>query len=618
MNASTHFRLEPTEAPALPFLVFYRTIFSTESESRLHFRYSADERCMIFLDGERIAEGPEIGTPDHWHYGVVERLLAPGDHCLVARVSSFAPFSPSAQMSIRHGFFFEEESHLVTGEWEHQVAAGITFLPSNVVWGTGPCAEVAPEFNWNAIRGKGGSWLPAVRVPDSRALYAQELPPMRRERIEGVHQDADGFHLPSYACVWAEYEFEGPGTVELRWFERATGGEAGNADRLTLPPGRVRWVDFKFRAGRRVELQFTGSASVTKAEFHRTGYPFSLQKSLAHPNPRREWLLRTAFHTLECCSVETYFDCPFYEQLQYVSDSRIEMHATLAVTGDERLPRKMLREYARGLFSYGALRDRFPSKDPEQEFQPGDHYVYLIPSFAALYLQMTHDFLLFHPDEELAGELLPAMRRIAGWLRNHRHPDHLYRELPGWNFIDWVPAWEYGVPTHCERGAGCTLNWIIVQSLRDLADIERAFGNSDDARMLEEEAEATRLAIHRAFYNSERGCFAEDEGHRTFSEHAQVFAALTENSREHFEVVTRQTLDHTSISFDFYYFEACARFDLPEIAEKRLERYYALADSGLDTLPEEFTKWRSCCHAWSSHSLYFEFRTRNLSDRIKR
>ena len=608
--------MEPAEPLSPPFQVVYRNRFTAKQAGRLRFRYSADERCMIFLDGRRIAEGPELGTPENWHEGSVDCELPPGSHRLTARVSSFGPVSAIARMPVRHGFFFEEQSTFVAGKWECQPAAGITFPPSEVNWGTGPRAELSADFNWSADRGEGGEWKPVALFADTRELHPPELPPMRFEEICGVQRGESGFFLPEYACVWAEYEFEGAGAVEIRWFERTSGGQAGSADKLTLPGGRVRRTDFKFRAGRRVEFEFTGNARLADARFFRTGYPLRLEKPPASADPRRERLLRAAFRTLECCAMETYFDCPFYEQLQYVSDSRIEMLATLAATGDERLPRKMLREFARGLFDCGALRDRFPSRDPEAVFEPGVHYVPMIPSFCALYLQAVHDFQLLRPDAELAEELLPALRRIAAWLRSHRAADGLYRELPGWNFIDWVPGWEYGVPTHCERGCGCTLNWMIVQSLRDLADLERAFGVPDSAPELEREAAETARAIRRVFFDRGRNCFAEDETHRTFSEHAQVFAALVEGSAEPLNALRTGELDNTGISFDFYYFEACARFGEEKLAAARLERYYAFADNGLDTLPETFADWRSCCHAWSAHSLWFERRPRDLGDRL--
>jgi len=42
---------------------------------------------------------------------------------------------------------------------------------------------------------------------------------------------------------------------------------------------------------------------------------------------------------LLACANETYFDCPYYEQLQYVGDTRIQALISLYVSGDDRLVR---------------------------------------------------------------------------------------------------------------------------------------------------------------------------------------------------------------------------------------------------------------------------------------
>ncbi|MGK4456111.1 hypothetical protein, partial [Klebsiella pneumoniae] len=49
---------------------------------------------------------------------------------------------------------------------------------------------------------------------------------------------------------------------------------------------------------------------------------------------------------LQMCAHETYFDCPFYEQLMYIGDTRLETLATYVSTDDDRLPRKALRMFA--------------------------------------------------------------------------------------------------------------------------------------------------------------------------------------------------------------------------------------------------------------------------------
>ena len=52
----------------------------------------------------------------------------------------------------------------------------------------------------------------------------------------------------------------------------------------------------------------------------------------------------TAWLTIRNSSEEDYFD-PYYEQLQYIGDTRIEALISIYVSGDDRLMRKAIRQF---------------------------------------------------------------------------------------------------------------------------------------------------------------------------------------------------------------------------------------------------------------------------------
>ena len=73
---------------------------------------------------------------------------------------------------------------------------------------------------------------------------------------------------------------------------------------------------------------FTAYPFVRKAEF-RAGKP--------EVNREMQQILATGWRTARLCAHETYMDCPYYEQLQYGGDARIQMMVSLYMTGDARL-----------------------------------------------------------------------------------------------------------------------------------------------------------------------------------------------------------------------------------------------------------------------------------------
>ena len=107
------------------FLRFRRTFAATAE--KLRFDVSADERFILFLDGQEIARGPHRCMPEHWFYQSYEADLAPGEHRLEAIVWQLGGHAPLAQLSWRGGFVLKAEGRydkaLTTGKADWQVAA---------------------------------------------------------------------------------------------------------------------------------------------------------------------------------------------------------------------------------------------------------------------------------------------------------------------------------------------------------------------------------------------------------------------------------------------------------------------------------------------------------------
>lgn len=599
--------------------VFRNEFFLAGTETVLRdFHYSADERAILFLDGERIGDGPERGSDRRWYYAVRQLRLTPGRHVLTARLNAFgSDYAQRAQLSIRHGFAVRRGQDFLSENWSVKCCEGLSFRHPQPDWGTVPRVELSPEYDDAILSGEGGSWQNALVFEDRRELFPPELPPMRFEPVTDYRFDGRSVRFGSYLCCWAAYEFTGPGTVEIRWHEdlRESTGKTNcgtpsdYVDRFTVPADGLRWFDFWWRCGRRIDFRFTGKCGIRKLEFFRTGYPFLYKVDFHSADPRVERLLKLSRNTLENCAFETYMDCPFYEQLQYVADSRIECLATRCVTDDCRLQRKAIRMLADGQREDGAIMCRYPGRDDRNVFQPSPKVSQFIPGFHAIYLQMVHDFALRRVDDALIKSLLPVLRRAAHFLAGYLDGGIL-RNLPGWNFLDWHPHWRNGIPPFCVNGCGCTLNFLAVQSFRDLADLEFFFGSHEEGASWSRMAKQLEEATLRTFYDPARQGFAEDEGHCCFSEHAQVAALLFANRQEVIPLLRSGTLDQCGIYFSFYYLDACRRYRLTDCFERRRAAYLELAARPeLDTLPEEFHSWRSYCHAWSGHFLYFQYAT---------
>ena len=331
---------------APPYLAVFRNRFEVTVPGVVRFTYSADERVGFFCDGEAIADGPPRGTPQRWFLSTVEIPVAPGKHVLTARLLAFgAGLTARGQMSVMPGLLVNDESGLLSAEWEYQLCMGCSFVSSNTDWGSYAHILTDESFNWHALTGDGGQWRKPEYVNSPRPLVKSELPPMRSEEVCNFRRSGPYFFFDDYVCVYGEYRFSGTGEVRLRWAEPGCDAEtpppgfaeqskpgepypcfSGSGDRFRLTGGEVCWRDYWWHAGRTLEMTLYGDVKLESARFFQTGYPWKLRRSLEVPgNERMTRLLRRSWATLQACSFETLMDCPYYEQLQYISDSRFDL-----------------------------------------------------------------------------------------------------------------------------------------------------------------------------------------------------------------------------------------------------------------------------------------------------
>ena len=74
-----------------------------------------------------------------------------------------------------------------------------------------------------------------------------------------------------------------------------------------------------------------------------TSYPFTLKATFESSDPGLKAIWNTGWNTARLCANETYMDCPYYEQLQYLGDTRIQALISLYLTGDDRLMKNALK-----------------------------------------------------------------------------------------------------------------------------------------------------------------------------------------------------------------------------------------------------------------------------------
>lgn len=328
-----------------------------------------------------------------------------------------------------------------------------------------------------------------------------------------------------------------------------------------------------------------------------TGYPFTVKAQFDSGEPIHQKMVDIGWRTARLCAHETYMDCPYYEQLQYVGDTRIQALVTLYMTGDRRLVRNAIDLIDSSRTAEGATLSRAPSV--LQQY---------IPPFSLWWIGMVHDYYWYVDDPAFVRAKLQGVRAILGWYTSFLRPDGLLGAMPWWNYVDWVLSWRNGRPPSEPDVMPATIQLQLLLALRWAEELEAALGGRAFAAQFREVATRLRSAILQKFHDPARGLYSEDFAHQHFSQHANVLAVLADLLPSQaaardlmLKVEPDKTLAHCSVYFRYYLDRAMVHAGLGDRYLERLGTWEFMINEGLTTWAEtDAGTTRSDCHAWGA------------------
>ena len=203
-----------------------------------------------------------------------------------------------------------------------------------------------------------------------------------------------------------------------------------------------------------------------------TAYPFKERANFQSGDPDLDKIWEISWRTARLDAHETYMDTPYYEQLQYVGDTRIQALISYTVAGDDRLARQALAAFDQSRFPEGLTRSRYPSSLPQT-----------IPTFSLLWVGMLHDYWMYRPDPAPVRSSIGGTRSVLNWFASHERPDGLLEKLPWWSFVDWVSTGE--IPTYDAQNESCSTTLEYLGALIDAVDLGTALRRSSRRRQLQ-------------------------------------------------------------------------------------------------------------------------------------
>jgi alpha-L-rhamnosidase len=334
-----------------------------------------------------------------------------------------------------------------------------------------------------------------------------------------------------------------------------------------------------------------------------TAYPFEERAKLQSGDADLDKIWDISWRTARLDAHETYMDTPYYEQLQYVGDTRIQALISYTVGGDDRLGRQALEAFNVSRIPEGITRSRYPSSLPQN-----------IPTFSLLWIGMLRDYWMYRPDPEPVRASMQGTRDVLTWFGQHVRPDGLLEKLPWWSFIDWVSSGE--TPTYDAQGESCVTTLQYLGALDDAAELEKHLGNEAIADDYRQRAGHTRSGIRDKCWSDARGLVSDNPDQKVFSQQANILGVLFDvTPKERQQEVLRKMVDiepgttpggvlSASYYFRFYLARALEHAGMADDYLKSLDPWRKLLPLHFSTWPEIPGDTRSDSNAWTSHPIY--------------
>ena len=615
-------------------VIYFRKQFTANKGSSLKLKAFADAQYKLYINGSFADAGPAKGNDKELYYNELDlsKYLIDGTNEIEFRVLNLRSYGEKPQYLFvtslrRSGTAVLEVTGTLNNEpfvtdetWDCAVEDGIEFFAPTYAYHTGMQEHI------DGKKYKKVKWEKAVMLTKAPKLDWGEttpwhnvkspIPLMKLDKKSMELKVNKTFDFGYITTAYLKLAISGKGKLTLTYAEKyknenedradKNGAFEGDSDIIEVD-GEVIFEPYRFRCFRFIKLEAIGDIKIKEAAAYETGYPIEIKDDYDFGNDTDNKLWEISRRTLERCMQDTFTDCPYYEQLQYSMDTYLQQIFAYQVSGDDRLQRRAIKDFAMSINAEGLAQSRTPSVRNQ-----------FIPCFSLYYIMMVLEHFERFGDESLFEENLPYILEVLNWYKRHCNADGLVVRSEYWHFIDWAQNYmpSRGVPPYEENA---TLG---IESLMLSYVLKRLAGNlkeTDYAAMADvfiKRADKINKAANEKYYCEKTGAYSSTENKKIFGQHMQIWAVLSECATgERAKSIMKKSFEFkgslVTFAYMYFLFRALEKTDLYNMRKIALDELRRLTTLNCTTIPETPVNSRSECHAWGAVALY-EFTAMDL------
>lgn len=627
---------------------FKKTFALSDAPGTAVLHISAEARYKLFVNGQRVAVGPCRSSAEEKYYDTID--IAPYLHegenqlyCQVLQLCDNEDMTASRflyavrrtgnlALAVKLTCTMPDGSatSLITDEsWDVCVSPTATFPVRR-----GDMCACTMEETYTPGE---AVWQKAVVLRDVHCdrdtpylygivndlfLVPRPIPMLRQNDVTPADgMDEDGYIILDHLTIgFPNFTFTGCGRVLIRYAESfGDGGAKGDrldrskgmtgATDLVTVDGETHFEPFWFRTCRILRLEIEGDVQLTGFHFTEAGYPLDVPENCDFGSETDNALWRISVNTLQRCMVESYTDCPFYEQLQYDMDTSMQMLFHYQLTNDDKLARKAIHDFRLSQRADGLMHSRYPSVE-----------IQYIPTFCFYYIFMVAEHYKRFGDKALVRENLRGIDGVLEWFDHQMDECGLLHNTLYWDFVDWSAPWmaTRGEPYIGDDHSGSSNSGVrkivtihsamYVFALRQAAELFAVCGRNCTAAEYRARADEIAGVIEEKAWHEDKGLYADDLAGNYYSQHMQVWCVLSDiatGDKAHRIMENALPLEAACTqAYGYLYFRALEKAGLYDKTEIMMDKLRALPALHCTTIPETPDAPRSDCHAWGAVAIY--------------
>jgi alpha-L-rhamnosidase len=372
----------------------------------------------------------------------------------------------------------------------------------------------------------------------------------------------------------------------------------GGKDRMFKP----LWLrTFRFI---QVEIQ-TQSEPLILQDYYNVYWSAPLEKIANFQSDHKMYdkIMDICWRTNIICVQDNFLSDAYYEQMQYVGDTRVHALTNMYLTGNDLHFRNALIQFDYSRMHDGNLMSCYPLKGNFGH-----------ATYSLIWIDMLWDYMMHRDDRQFLARFVIGIRHVLDGFDVLIKENGIVGDTQWKYFIDWYTEGKKGgMPPNSADGNSAVVTLHYVYTLQRAAEIFNYLGKKEEAAKYTARANEIKTKVYALCFDEKKSVFAEHPEKDFYDQRANIMAVLTdampENKQK--ELISRLVQDSTLSQAGYYYrfnfFNALTKTNTGDLFDEVVKPWYQLVEKGLSTTPERPIHERSEAHPWSTAPAYAYF-----------